>query len=192
MSPEGPTITHVRGIMMVNSVDNLRSVGLYDEYERLMPKAHLEVVQQSVAMAWIPVATTVAHYLVSDRLPLMPEHLAAFGERQARRVTETFLGITLRRARSLGVDAVKQTIREIGRLHERLYRGGGCSVIDVGPKDIVLELHGFPFAQARTFKAAWTVYVQAIAESFSKVAYVKLTRPREPHPHRVAIMASWV
>lgn len=191
-SAQSPTITHVRGIMMVNALANVRSVGMYEEYARLMPREYLEAVQQSVAMDWIPVAASLAHYEASDKLPLSDAQFASFGVRQAQRITETFLGGALRRARSLGIDTVKQTIGQIDRLHERIYRGGGCSVIDVGPKDLVFEIHGFPFATTRSFKVAWVSYIEAIAQAFAKIAYVKLSRPREPHQHRLAITVSWV
>jgi hypothetical protein len=192
MSPGGPTITHVRGIMLVNAMSNLRSVGLYEEYVQNMPRQHLELLQQSLATDWIPVATTSLHYETCDRIGLTQVHFEEFGVRQAQRITETFLGVALRRARAMGVHSLKQTLLQVDRLHDRLYQGGGCAVIEVGPKDVLFELHGFPFAGTRSFKTAWQAYVRAIGEGFAKVAYVKPARPRQPHPHRQALLISWV
>ena len=192
MSSVGPTITHVRGLMLVNALNNLRNVGMFDEYTHVMPPVQLEVVMQAIATSWVPVTHLVAHYEACDRLALTQEHFDTFGRRTAQSVTETFLGLALQRARALGVDGIKPTLSQITRLHERLYQGGGCTVLDAGPKDVVIEIHGFPFAGSRTFRNAWVGYLRAICDAFAKVAYVNLVRPREPHPHRAAAAGSWV
>ena len=192
MSSVGPTITHVRGLMLVNVLNNLRAVGMFEEYARVMPPMHLEVVTQTMATTWVPVAHLLAHYEACDRLPLTQEHINVFGQRTAQSVTDTFLGLALQRVRMLGVDGVKPALAQISRLHERLYQGGGCTVLDAGPKDVVIEIHGFPFAGSRTFRSAWVAYLRSVCDSFAKTAYVKLVRPREPHPHRAAAAGSWV
>ena len=191
-SPEGPTITHVRGIMLMNSLGNLRELGLYDEYTRRMTPTDFDALAQSLATSWVPVRHAVAHYEVLDSFELGADQIKTMGERQATRITGTFLGSALRRVQSMGVDTFKQTMAQLNRLHDRMYRGGGCAAIDAGPKDLMVELSGFPFAGSRSFRGGWLAYTQALANAFCKVAYVRMARPREPHPLRVALTISWV
>jgi len=191
-SPEGPTITHVRGILLANAIGNLRDFGLYGEYVRLLPREHQEVLLHALAASWVPVANAVAHYVACDELPLDDEHFKVAGERQAQRIADTFLGSALRSVRSLGVDTLKQACSRLDRLHGRLNRGGGCTVIDLGRKDLQYEVHGCPFAASQSYCRGWTAYTQSLATLFCKVAYVRLARPREAHPHRLAVTINWV
>ena len=60
------------------------------------------------------------------------------------------------------------------------------------PKDLLFEIHGFPFASTRAFQVAWVANFKALAQLFARVAYVKLVQAREPHPDRLALSANWV
>lgn len=190
--PEGHTITHVRGIMLANTRDNLRGIGLYEDYQRLLPEPARSALAEAVASAFIPVEHVLAHYQACDRLPISAEQFALFGRRQAERVRDTFLGITLQRARSLGLTDLKAMLGRVGQLHERIYRGGGCAAIELGPKDVHFEISGFPFAECHAFRSGWVAYTEAFSALFVRVATAKQTRPRTPHPHRLALRVSWV
>lgn len=191
-SEHGTAVTYVRGILMANAQANLREIGLYDDYERLVPRATLSALRSSVATSWVPVEHAVAHYQTCDKLPIKAEHYVTFGRRQAQRIRDTFLGFAIQRARSLGLTSLKASLARVGRLHDRLYQGGGCAVFELGPKEVIFEIAGFPFADSHSFQSGWLAYCEATAGLFARVVTMKLTRPRALHPHRLALQASWV
>lgn len=189
---EGTTITYVRGIMLANAPGNLRSLGLYDDYLRLLPQVTRDALAEGVANAWLPVEHALAHYEACDRLPISGEQFAAFGRRQAERMRDTFLGLAIQRARALRLTDLKATLARVGTLHDRIYRGGGCAAIELGPKDVIFEISGFPFAASHAFRSGWVAYCEAVAGLFVRAVTVKLTRPRALHPQRLALQVSWV
>jgi hypothetical protein len=192
VSEDGPTVTHVRGILLANGLQNLRQFGLYDTYCRLIPANHLEALQELVATTWLPVEHALAHYETCDRLSITAAQYAEIGSRQADRVRDTFLGVTLRRARNMGLDGLKYSLSQVGRLHDRIYRGGGCAAFDVGPKDVIFEVSGFPFATTHSFRSGWLAYAQSMSALFARTSYVKSARPRVLHPQRLALVLTWV
>jgi hypothetical protein len=192
VSGEGPTLTHVRGILLANGLQNLKTFGYYEEYCRLIAPHHLAALQELMATAWLPAEHVLAHYVTCDLLPITAAQYAEIGNRQADQVRDTFLGGTLRRARDLGLEGLKYALSQVGRLHERIYRGGGCAAFDVGPKDVIVEVSGFPFATTHSFRSGWLAYAHAMSELFTRTSYVKLARPRVIHPHRLALSLTWV
>jgi hypothetical protein len=192
VSPEGATITHVRGIMLANALRNVREVGQYDTYLRLLPPDTASALTTGVATAWLPVSHVVAHYQTCDQLPIDGDAFAGFGRRQAAQVRDTFLGMAIQRANALRLTDLKATLARVGQLHDRIYRGGGCAAIDLGPKDVIFEISGFPFATSHAFQSGWVAYSEAMARMFARAVSVTLTRPRALHPHRLALQVSWV
>lgn len=192
MSEEGPSVSHVRGIVLANSIANLKQARVYDEYRERMPPASLEVVETAVASSWVDSQHVLAHHTACDLLGLSRTNFEEFGAASAKRVAHTFLALFLRHAASWGVDSIKLSLRHMHRLNERLYRGGGCIVIERGPKEIYIEDHGLPFAGCRSYREGYVAFNQAIARLFRRAAYVNLARPRTPHPHRIAVTLSWV
>jgi hypothetical protein len=83
-------------------------------------------------------------------------------------------------------------LKQNDRLWDRMYQGGGVTVIKAGPKDLILENHGISLAESRHFRAAYRAYWVALGRLSAKSVYVKLIAPREPHPHRIAFAGSWV
>lgn len=191
-SSDGPMVTHVRGIVLANSLANLKRVGVYDDYTRHIRAHDLEVVLGALAASWVPAEHVVAHYTACDVLGLPRATFETFGAAAAAKVSSTFMGLFLARARRWGVDAMRASIMHLPRLNERLYKGGGCTVIELGPKEFHVEDHGLPFAACRAYREGYLAFNQAIAALFCKVVYVKLVRPRVPDPQRLAIAVSWV
>ena len=185
-------VTHVRGTIVANAIGNLQAAGVYDEYLRVMPEQHVKVLTESLPVSWIPVDHVVAHYMAVDTLGLTRAQFEAIGKRNAQRIADTFMGLVLRQVRSLGVDTLKQVALKLGSMHDRMWRGGGCAVIELGPKDLAFEFHGCPFVQSRAFRAGYETYGQALAEVFCKVAYVRLVRPQLKQTNALSLSMNWV
>jgi hypothetical protein len=191
-SPLGPVVTHMRGTLLVNSLDNLRALGLFERYAETLPEAHRGVIPYTLAASWIPIDMALAHYDTCDALGLSEEQLAKMGEMMASRVADTFLGTVLRTTRNAGVETLWSALGHNHRLLERMYKGGGMAVLKTGPKDLVLENTGLPIVTSRYWRRVYVYYMQAIGNMFTKITYVKLVRPRVSHPHSIAVAASWV
>ena len=191
-SPSGPNTTHMRGTLLVNSLDNLRALGLYERYLALLPKTHSDVIPYTIAASWIPIHVALAHYETCDALGLDDNQLRQMGKMMAKRVADTFLGTMLRATRDAGVAGLWTALKQNHRLLERMYQGGGMAVLKTGPKDLILENTGLPIVTSRYWRAVYVHYMNDICGMFTKVAYVQLARPRVPHPHSIAIAGSWV
>ena len=191
-SPLGPDTTHMRGTLLVNSLDNLRALGLYDRNLALLPKTHRDVIPYTLAASWIPIDIALAHYETCEALGLDQHQLKQMGEMMAKRVADTFLGTVLRASRNAGVEGLWLALKQNHRLLGRMYQGGGMSVLKTGPKDLILENTGLPIVTCRYWRTVYVHYMNAIGGMFTKVTYVQLARPRLPHPHTIAIAGSWV
>jgi hypothetical protein len=191
-SAGGPVVTHVRGIMLANAIANLRRIGAYDEYASHIAAADLDVVLSTVAASWVPVVHVVAHYVACDALGLSRAAFDGIGASNADRVASTFLAGFLRRARGFGVDGMHISLTHWPKLNERLFKGGRCVIIELGPKEVHIERHGLPFAHCRAYREGFMAFSQSLASLFCKVAYLKPVRPRVPDAQNLAITLSWV
>jgi len=191
-SPAGPEVTHMRGALLVNSLDNLKALGVYERYVELLPRAHREVIPYTLAASWIPIELAMAHYDTCDALTLDEPQLVRMGELMAARVADTYLGSALRISRNAGMESLWAAIKQNHRLLERMYQGGGMCVMKTGPKDLILENTGLPIVASRYWRTVYTHYMRAVGDMFTKVTYVRLVRPRVAHPRSIAISASWV
>ena len=185
-------ITHVRGTIVANAISNLQLAGVYDDYRSALPEEDAKVLFEALPVSWIPVAHLLAHYHAVDKLSLSRAQFEEIGRRNAQRIAETFMGLIVKQVRSLGVDTLKQAALKIGSVHDRMWRGGGCAVIELGPKDLAFEFHGCPFAHIRAFRAGYESYGQALAEAFCKVAYVKQVRPQLAQTNALSLNLNWV
>ena len=185
-------VTHVRGTILANAIGNLKEAGVYDDYLRVIPEAHAKVLLEALPVTWIPVEHITAHYLAVDKLSLSNDQFEAIGRRNAQRIADTFLGLILKQVRSLGVDTLKQAALKLGSVHDRMWRGGGCGVIELGPKELAFEFHGCPFSNIRSFRTGYEKYGQALANVFCKVAYIQIARPQLQQGNALSLRLNWV
>jgi hypothetical protein len=192
VSPHGPNVTHMRGIVLTKSMENLVRAGLKDRYLReLDPELH-EPMRFVIASSWVPIDLARAHYDACDRMRLGDRTTEELGELMAASMGGTLFASLLRATRSAGMESLWTVLKQNDRLWDRMYQGGGVTVIKHGPKDLTLENHGISLAESRHFRAAYRAYWVALGRLFAKAAYVKMVAPREPHPHRIALSGSWV
>lgn len=192
-SADGPVVVRVRGTLLVASLNVVKQAGLYDRYTRELPKEHEQTVLFSLASSWLPVDAVLAHYEACDRLGLSDELIAQNAAQVGERLGETFMANVLRSARLAGMSDVSWTVlKQVGRVWDRVYAGGGCKVICTGPKDATLEFTGLPLAQCRYYRVAHLANVRALVGLFTRTGFVRAVRPRQPDPMTVAVGLSWV
>ena len=192
LSAHGPYVTHMRGTLLVNSIEHLRQLGVYERYLELLDARYREQIMFAIASSWIPIEVALVHYQACDDLKLSAPDCQALGSMMAERIANTFLGTVLRVTRSAGGQSFWSLMSQNSRIWDRMYLGGGVTVLQVGPKDAVLENHGLPLVTTRYWRSVYEAYWRALGALFAKVAFVKVVRAREPHPHRIAIAGSWV
>ncbi len=187
-----PSVTHVKGLVLANSIEVLKHGGFYDRYLSLLPAQHRDAVLYAVAPSWVPVDVALAHYQACDGLMLTDDELETVGALIAKRVAETFLGTVFRTTRKAGVETFWYVVKRSDRFWDRAYLGGAITVIQTGPKDVIVEWRGLPLVESRYFRIAQRYYSEALATMFCSRAYVKTIRPRSPHPHSLTTSFSWV
>jgi hypothetical protein len=190
-SEGGPNVTHVRGTLLVASIETLKNAGHYERYLSLLAAPFREVLPFTLAHSWVPLELAMAHYGACDALALSEAELERIGELVATRFAETFLGTLLRATRNAGVDAPWIALRAQGRMWDRLYIGGHVRITRTGPKDALGEFQGLPLSQFPYFRSAYRAYYRGIAHMFVRTAYVQIARRRDAPANTLTLTASW-
>lgn len=191
-SVHGPEVSQVRGILLVKSLENLRSAGLFERYARGLAPSTLEELTYVLAASWVPVDLAMAHYRACDEMRLAESEIEQLGARMGDSYGQSVAGALVKAARMAGVDSAWTALRQIDRVWDRMYQGGTTVLLQTGPKDLVLEHTGLPLAESPYFRTALRSYWLYFGRLGSRTAYMKFTRPRKPHPHTVALEGSWV
>jgi hypothetical protein len=192
VSAQGPNVTHVRGMLLVTGRENLRELGVFEQYERLLPQSQRDAVLYALASSWVPIEVALAHYRTCDQLELDPAQIARLGALSATRIIDTLFGRALKMAQELGAASFWRLLEQNGRMYDRMYQGGGVTVLQIGPKDMWLENNGQPLASCRFWRSLYLAYMESMGRAFAKASYVHLARPRSPASHAIAITGSWV
>ena len=191
--PQIPRITHVRGILVAGSRAGLQSIGVYDRYVELLPAAHKDALLYYVANSWLPLEVTLAHFEACDRLGLARSHFDAIGGALADRLAKTFMGAALRTVRSMGADGqLVWAVSRTDRFLRRVYMGGGCTVEQRGPKDIVLQLNGVPFAGSAYYQGVLLSQTRALLGMMCRRLFAQIVPSRPLSRESLAIALSWV
>jgi hypothetical protein len=192
MSSQGPKVTHMRGILLVKSVDNLRASGLFERYAAVLPPELREQVEFALAASWVSIDLCEAHYAACDRLGLSDSEVERLGGLMAQGIGNTMMSTLLKTTRQAGVESNWTALKQCGRFWDRSYLGGGVTLMQVGPKDSLMEFHGIPLAKSRHWRMGARAFWLGIAQITARSAYVRLTAPREADAQRVAFAGSWV
>lgn len=188
----GPSVTHVRGVLLAGSLLALKELSLYDRYVASLPSEHRDTILYGVAASWVPIGVALVHYQTCDTLALSPAELRMAGERVSKQLADTFMATLVRASRDAGLNALWVAVKQSDRVWDRLFTGGGCTVLRTSPKDLTFEIHGVPLASTTHFRNAHLGLAQSLASLFCKAVFVKPVRPRVPHPHTIATAISWV
>lgn len=191
-SSAGPTVTHVRGGIIVQSIASLRAAGFYERYVELLDAAHRDELLYAISASWITLKVGMAHLNALDALDMSDAAAKSSGDSVGTNIGKTMFSAMMTATRSVGTNAGWLVLKQCDRLLPRVYTGGGCTLLQTGPKDAVLELHGMPMAQSRFFRSSHHGYMKALGRLMGKGAYVRITQPRDRHEHSIATAFSWV
>lgn len=195
-SPHGQRVTHLRGTLLVNVHQNLKELGVYDRYTDALSSQAREKLSSAIASSWIDIEFALEHYRMIDQiageLALTRQQLDAMATAVVTRTTDTFIGSMVRATRSAGIEAFAYVMRNNQRLWDRFYQGGGCLVVEHGPKELTLESYGNPLFELGMFRMGYGIYTRALTGFFCKTAVIKNARPSRQRPHAVATRFSWV
>ncbi len=191
VSSHGPTVSCIRGILLVKSVENLRQAGLFERYARELESGYREQLEFAIAASWLPIAVGEAHYAACDRMQLGDAEIEHLGRLMAVSMGSTLMSTLLKVTRQAGVENMWSALKQNDRIWDRMYQGGAVTLIQTGPKDLMLEHRGIPLAQSSYWRAALRAYWLALGKLMTNAVYVKQIRPRHAHPHSVAFAGSW-
>jgi hypothetical protein len=159
LSPLRPA-SHVRSTLLQSSLNFLRDHGHYDAYLKLVSPAYRETIVTALAPTWLPIEVGVAHYRACDALLLSTADRIASGESVGDRIQGTFMRTLVQTARTAGVTPWT-LFKRFDRMWERLFQGGSVEVVQVGPKDLTIEVCGAQVSQFAYFRTGFTGVVRA-------------------------------
>jgi hypothetical protein len=182
-------LRNVRSTVIIASVDNVKTMGRFDEYKRHVPPQHHATLFESVAGLWVPIDAAAAHYRACDALRLTAAEQMVMGRRSLERVGQTMVGTAFRLARTAGATPWI-FFPHMQRFWLRAYDGGGIATYKVGPKDARLDLVGFSLCEVPFYRRALCGWVEGIVALFCARVFVK-ERPAPDGPHSMSIRAQW-
>lgn len=187
-SAKGPTVSAVRGSLLVSAIERLKACGYHDRYLAVLSPTLREKVSFSLAMSWLPIELVIQHCQACDELVLSDAELQALGGETASSMARVMLGSLARNAGMTPLVALGSA----GRVYDRIYEGGGVSVTRLGPKDLRLEQIGTRLAASRYFRVTTQGFYRSLCELFCKKAYVAPARGVDRGPDSYAVTVSWV
>jgi hypothetical protein len=170
---EIPTATQIRSTVLMASLQALGEHGWIDEYKRAIAPEVLATIQTSaVGGAWLPIDIGAAHYGACDSLGISVLEQLEIGGAVVRRLQQTLLGALAKFARASGTVSPLTVLRRFNELHARSWVGSAGQVVEVGPKDLRLDVVGLPLFRIPYFRASYRGFLRAGAQLFAAHAFV--------------------
>ena len=191
-SPDGPVVTHLRGMLLVTFLAKLSEEGLEERYLNSLPVAQRGGLNGVIASSWVDVEFAMTHIQACEALGVADKKAEELGHDLASRIADTWLGTIVRAARNSGIEAMGAVLKQNDRSFSRMYRGGRTMVTEYGPKEMVIEDHGNPLLSLRLFRSCYLGFMMGLAELFTKSAHVRLVPPQQHDRHGIATRFSWV
>jgi hypothetical protein len=184
-------VTEVRSTLLQSSLGSLRHRGHFERYLTLIDRSQRELILQSIAPEWLPIAAAIAHYDACQRLELPNSELIDLGEDVGARIHGTFIGTIVRKARTIGLTPWVP-LAQFQRLYERLMQGGGVALYRTAPKDCRIEVFQLPLARFPYFRSAFCgVIASGIKLGGGRAVTVRTANERDTES-RLVYRASWV
>lgn len=192
-TPGAPVVTATRGSLGVGVKKLLGATGHYDRYVELLPEEYREAAKFTLATSWVPAAQAVMHCQTVDALQLSEKEVQEIGQVLGGYILDNLFANVLRAARNAGAEAgAWMCLKHADRVWNRVYQGGGVSVIQTGPKDAIVEVHGLPFAESPCFRVMHCAFLRGIVMLVARTCVAKVARAREPRRGTLAVSLSWV
>ncbi|MET0343614.1 MAG: hypothetical protein ABW252_21560 [Polyangiales bacterium] len=169
----GAEVSHVRGALIVSSLQTLRELKLYERYLTQLPSGMHESVLYALASSWVPREAAMAHYAACDAMSLSEPELGAIGERVCNRIMGTFMSTLLRGARPSGANVAAIALPAYPRIYDRVMQGGRVLIHLTGPKDATIETRGIAMFRYRYFRLAHHALVRGAGLMMTKAFYVR-------------------
>ena len=186
-----PLADEVRGTLLGSSLREIYERGRREDYFAALPPELHEAIRGLVASTWLPMDVALAHYEAVHTLGFTVEEQREMGRRVAARVQHGWAGTIIRGLRATGAVTPLRALPRFHQAWDRLIRGGGGAVYQVGPKDARIECHGFPLARVAYVRNAWTGMIESTLELLVRKCYAKeILRLRGPE--KLAYHVSWV
>ena len=175
------TATHVRGSLLLSSVQALRAAGLFDRYVAALNPAAETAIFSSPASHWHPMKIATDHYLACEALNLTIAQQVDLGHQVSDRVQGTFLGLLLRTARRMGVSPWA-VLNNVDRIWDRVLKGGGgAQVIKMSAQSAHCKLAGLPVIDVPYLRNAWRgAFLAAIEPFCTRVTVTEVVEARRP------------
>jgi hypothetical protein len=192
-SAQSPTVTHVRGSLLITVMQLLKEMGEWDSFLRQLSKEHHDTVHYSLAASWIDVTQFGACIDALDRVFVTEAQQAQLGQVLGTKIVHSLFGSLLSSIKPVGAESGIMLVMKHGeRMYSRVYQGGGLIVTQVGPKDLHHELHGLPFASARCFQVMHAAFMRGMFLTLARMCVVRKAAARSGQPQAVALSISWV
>jgi len=192
MSADSPTVTSMRGSVLVATFHALKEAGHFDRYLTFLTPDVRDELANVLAASWVTTPLALEHCRAGEALSLSARELHDLGRLAADRMGESTFSTIWRGAQAMGVGSGWWVMKQADRMWTRLYIGGGCTVRQLGPKDSLFEARGVPMLESRFFRALHHGFMIGVGRLLGSTCYVKPEVSRVSHPHRVAISFSWV
>lgn len=180
----------MRSTILIASVSNIKSVGVFDTYARHVPSRHHAHLFDTVAAEWVPLEAASAHYAACDALTLTAEQQLEMGQRTVERIGQLIIGTAIKLATQAGATPWS-LFPHVQRYWMRADDGGGIAVYKLGPKEARLDLVEFPLCESPFYRRALTGWVGKLAGLFCTKMYVHEKKGPDG-PHSLTLRAQWV
>lgn len=160
-----------RSTWLMSSMQALRDRGHLDAYFKQLDRSLHETMQGLVIGVWVPITLARAHYEACDRLHLGANEQIALGRAVSDRAQGAMLGTVVRMAKGAGVTPWT-VLPQYRRLFERGMRGGGISVVKLGPKEARIDIVACELFEVPYFRVAFRGILQGIAGLFCRVSFI--------------------
>lgn len=169
----GPNLLHVRGSLVVSSLQTLREAGLFERYLACLPPEHHDTILFALASSWLPRDVVMTHYAACDAMHLDERELSMIAQRVCNRIMGTFVSTLLRGARPAGSNVAAYALPAYPRIYDRMLQGGRVKIHLTGMKDAVIETSGIAMFRYRYFRLGYASLVRGTGLMLTKVFHAR-------------------
>jgi hypothetical protein len=164
--------THVRGSWICSSQRSLREQGVLERYFSLMSADDRAKLTAPPAGEWLPIEIAMAHYTACDKLELSVSQIIEMGRSATNYSNAPVMNVTAKLA--TGAGATPWIIFEqVQRFWDRVWMGGAVGVTKLGPKELRVELVGWPMSGFRYTRVAMRGVIVGTCELFCSKCYAQ-------------------
>jgi hypothetical protein len=183
---------NVRGSLIASSLQTLRELGHYDRYLALLPTGYRDTVLFALASSWLPIEAAAC------ALPGLRRAEAGgrAADRHRRSGGQAHHGYVpgdpaAQRAQPGCCPDALAALTQYHRVCERIIDGGTFMVIEVGPKDAIVQTRGLPLFEYRYFRTATLGMFRGGVGVFAKTCYAR-ELPERSTRDSMAVSVRWV